>query len=452
MGKSILGALGVLVVLGLVMVLYKPQQSSRSGGVTEGFIAFQQASFKDAAKISIKKGVNGAAVELKKAGDKWVVGSTFGYPADGEKAEKILKALGEIKTGEPRGKEPAAHTEFDVDDKKGGFLTAYDAGGKQLGTLVVGKSVMGKSFNTTAAYLRFGSDPTTYEVQTSIRNELGLYGDAVEGKTFLQKKVFAIPDDFDVEAVRLSRPDKPDVLVERRFKDVPVEQPKPPEGEAPKEGDGDKKEEQKNPETKKEEYFVVTSGPETKEVGKSEEYQARGFLNRGKDLSIEDGVEPKDLKEYGLDQPQLKVSLSYRKKETPDAEMKTVAFHLGNAKKDEKGDTKGYYVVVDNDEQRGRVYLIQSWTFDNWNKELKDFLPKPKEEPKPAETPKPEAGVTPGATEQQPAVPVPGSDAKAEPVPSPKSAAVPEPPPAPASTPTSTPAPTPAPTPPGDKK
>ncbi len=449
MGKSILGALGVLVVLGLVMAFYKPQQTSRSGGISEAFASFTQANVKDAAKITIKKGATGAPVELKKAGDKWVVGTTFGYPADGEKVDKILKALGEIKTGEPRGKEPAAHAEFDVDEKKGGFLTAYAADGKELATVVVGKNVMGKSFNTTAAYLRFGSDPTTYEVQSSIRNEVSLYGEAVEGKSFLQKKVFAVSDDSDVETVRLTRPDKPDVLVERRFKEVPVEKPKDPaadptdptkDGEKKDEPKAEeKKEEEKKPETKKEEYFVVTAGPETKDVGKSEEYQARGFLNRGKDLTIDDGVEPKDLKEYGLDKPQLKATINYRKKDTPDAEMKSVTFQFGNAKKDEKGDTKGYYVIVDNDEQRGRVYLLQSWTFDNWNKEMKDFLPKPPEPPKPAEPPKPEGAV--GAEPPTPTVP---GAAPATPVPT-----VPPAPGTPAVTPpTVVPAPVPAPAPP----
>jgi len=446
MGKSIFAALTVLVVLGLVWAFYKPQDSSRSGGPSQAYAAFQQANFKDTARITISKGLKGTPVELKKAGEKWVVASSFGYPADGEKIDKIVKALDELKPGEPRGRQPEAHGEYDVDEKKGVYLAAYAADGKELGRLVVGKHASSRNFSVSAAYLRFGDDATTYEVETTLRNEISVYGDNAEGKTYLQKKVFSAGEDQEVQSVRLSQSGKDDLLVERRFKEVPVEKPAtppadpaaPPPAEPPK------------PETKKEEYFVVTSGPETKDVDKTKEWTARGLLNRAKDLSIDDAVEPKDLKEYGLDQPQLKATVTYRKKEPADSELKTITFLFGNELKDDKGETKGYYAVVDNEEHKGRVYLVSKYTLEDWKKkEMKEFLPDPPKPPEPAPAPTPAPAPdasTPPAPAPAPA-PAPTPTPTPAPAPGAGSEAAPAPPPAPAPAPTPAPAPPPAPAP-----
>src|SRR4029450_638313 len=113
MGKTILGAFALLLVLVAVWLFYNPRQSTRSGGTSAAFAAFKDAAFDKAARVTLQKGKS--TVELKKAGPKWVVASTYGYPADGEKVEKILKALGEIEHGEARGREAKAHDEYGVD-------------------------------------------------------------------------------------------------------------------------------------------------------------------------------------------------------------------------------------------------------------------------------------------------------------------------------------------------
>ena len=468
MGKTILGALGVFAVLIVVFALYKPRTSTREAGPSTAFTKFRDAKFSDAARLTIQKGKG--SVELKKAGDKWVVASAFGYPADSERVDKILKCMTGMDAGEVSGK--SEFGEFEVDAKKGGTLTAYAADGNELGKIIVGKNAAGGSISTTRVYVRFEDEPTVYAVESSIRSEASLYGKDAEAKGFLQKKIFSLGEDLEVETVRLTRPEKPDVLVERKMREVPVEKPKDApatsaetkDGEPPAAAkDGDKPAEEKKPETKKEEYFVVTSGSDTKDVGKTEEYSARGLLNRGKELSIDDAVEPKDRKEYGLETPQLKAQVSYRKKDAPDSELKTVTFLFGNAMKDEKGENKGYYVIVDDEANKDRIYLVQSWTFDSWNKEMKDFLPKPKEEPKPSETP---PGTPPPAVEAKPGdakppEPAPGASAKpaegaapnstapagTAPAPAPEKSAAGSPPPSPAPAPAATPAPAGAPDP-----
>jgi hypothetical protein len=455
MRNTILGALAILAALFAVWALYKPHDSTRSGELSPAFAAYRDSNFDSATRITIAKG-KGAPVELKKAGGKWVVASSYGYPADGEKIDKILKGLGEINSGERRGS--GVPEEYEVDDKKGVAITAFTDDGKSLGKLVVGKNVAGGGISTTFVFVRFGDDPTTYAVESGIRSEASLYNKEVEGKSYLLKKVVSIPDEMEVESARVTRPDKPDLLVERKWKEVPVEKPKDaaePKKEADpadaasaeekKDGKKDEKAEEKKPETKKEEYFVATSASDTKDVGKSEEYSVRGFLNNHKDLTIDDAVEPKDLAEYGLDKPQLKGTITYRKKDAPDSELKTLTILFGNAKKDEKGENKGYYAAVDSDAEKGRIYLIQTYTFDSWNKEMKDFLPKPKEEEKPKTdaTAPPAVPPAPGS----PAPVAPGPVIPPPPGPAPQGApttSAPVPPPVPA-TPQSPPAPAPAP-------
>jgi hypothetical protein len=457
--RKILLAIAVFVVLLCVWLFYKPQESTVSADIPPAFKALLDAKLDQATKLKIEKG-KGPAVELTRAGDKWVVSTAYGYPADGEKIDKILKALDGIEKGEKRGSAEAAQEEYKTDLKQGAVITAYAADQKEIARVVVGDTARSKNFSRNFVYLRFGDDPTTFEVESDIRNAASLYA-KIEPKSYLLKKVLAFGDDLEAQSVRLTRPDKPDVVVERKSREVPVEKPQetPPAAAGEEAKEEEKKEEEKKPETKKEEYFVVTSGPETKAVGKDEEWQARSLVNKVKDFTIDDGVEPKDLAEYGLDKPQLKATVTYRKKDKPDDELKTVTFLFGNAKKDDKGNTSGYYTVIEaGDEHKGRVYLVPQYAFDGWNKELKDFQPKPKEEPKPA-APAPAPPATPGAPgapgEAPAATPVaPGAAAAPAPVPSapsPPPAAVPPPAgtPAPGSPPaTGAAAPEPAPTPP----
>ncbi|MBI4603556.1 MAG: DUF4340 domain-containing protein, partial [Planctomycetes bacterium] len=449
MQKSIVGSLAFLAVLVVIWAVYSSRPlSTRSEALSAGFQAVREAKLDQVSKVTLAKGKT-APVELAKSGDKWVVASSYAYPADGEKVDKIVKALDAIESGDESGSAEQAHAEFEVDSKKGGFVTAFDKDGKELAKVVVGKTAPNRSISTTRVYLRFGNEPTVYAVESDLRNAASLWGKDVEAKNYLLKKVLDIPEEMEGQSVRLSRPDKPDVIVERKWREVPVEKPKDPaeetkDGDAAadaekKEGEGgetkDEKAEEKKPETKKEEYFVVTSGSETKQVEKNEEYQVRGLVNRVKDFSIEEGAEPKDLAEYGLDKPQLKAEVSYRKKDKPEDELKTLTLLFGNAKKDDKGTTTGYYTAVEGDAHKGRIYLVQQWTFDGWNKEMKDFLPKPKEEPKKEEPkpPEPAAGAAaPPATSPSPAPsPAPAGTAPATPAPQPPEA-VPTPGPTPA--------------------
>src|SRR5262249_40775745 len=132
-------------------------------------------------KITIAKG-KVSPVELKKSGNDWVVASSFGYPADKERVEKILKSLGEIQGGQEAGKASASHQDFEVDKKKGGFVTLSGGDGTQLARIVVGKNAPSHEISANRAYVRFGDEETTYTVNSDIRSELLLYSKDVEAK------------------------------------------------------------------------------------------------------------------------------------------------------------------------------------------------------------------------------------------------------------------------------
>jgi hypothetical protein len=396
MGKTILGALAVLVVLVAAYFFFAPEKytSTSTGALSPGLEKLRDAKVDDVAKVVLEKGKG--KVELAREGDGWVVASAHGYPADKEKVEKLLKTLDGIERGEKAGENPTSHPSFEVDRKKGGFITLLGKDGSEIAKIVVGKTAPGGGISMTRIFARFGDEDATWRIESDVRSEAMLYSKDAEAKSYLLKDIVKLADDMEIESVRLTRPEKPDLLVERRYKEVPVEkpaEPPPAEGETK---DAEKKEEEKKPETKKEEYFVITSGTETVEVGKDEEWTARGLVNRGKTFSIDDAAEPKDLAEYGLDKPQLKVVYAYRKKDAADDPLKSVTILFGNAKKDGEGESKSYYALVDDPAHKGRIYLVESYKFDGWNKEMKDFLPKPKEEEKPKDAAP--AGEIPGAT------------------------------------------------------
>lgn len=419
MSKAIVFALSILAALVVIWLLLSPEEytSTTSGEYSEGFRSFLEVDPTEAVRITLKKGEG--EVELKKESDDgWVVASSYGYPANEEQIEKMLESLDDIESGEEVGRSAESHEALEVGPGKGGFIRLFDKSGSELASVVVGKfAPSGSGIGSTRIFIRFGDDDATYSVESGIRSDTRFYNEDIEGKNYLETEVVQLPEDVEVETLRLVRPEKPDLIVERRYREVPVEEDSTSSSETPDAAaKEDGEEEEKEPETKKEPYFVVTEGSDAREVGKSEEWTARTLIDKGKNVRVEDAVEPKAFSEYGLDDPQLEAIVHYRKKDDPDAPLQRLTLLFGNERKDEKGETDGYYFAIEGEEYGGRVYVIQDYAFDGWNKEFKDFLPKPKEEEKEAEeeseageTPEasetPEAGATPGASEPPEAEP-----------------------------------------------
>ncbi len=384
MQKPIVVALGILAVLaGVWFVKDTSPYTGDSQKLSPAFARFIDADFSSTGKIAIAKGKG--TVELEKKNGQWAVASSHGYPADEEKIEKILTALKAVRGGDEIGTAATSHERFEVDEKKGAVVRISDATGKSLGTVVVGKSVPGGGIGTTRIFMRFGDDDATYRVESNLRSDASLWGDDAEGKNYLEKDIVKLEDEMEVQTVRITRPETDDLVLERRFREVPVES-----SDAEKEEGAD--EEKTEPETKQEEYYVVTSGTETFDVGSSEEWSARGLLNRGKTISIDDAAEPTDVAKYGLDNPQMVARLEYRKKDDASDALKSFTLSFGNAKKDEEGKDEAYYFMIDDQVHTGQIFTIATYKFDGWNKEVKDFLPKEEEDEEDEEDEQPPSG------------------------------------------------------------
>lgn len=359
--------------------------------ITLGFKSFTSIDFDAVTRVSISKGKDAqgeaARVVLEKGEDGWVVASSWNYEADDEKVDKIIESARKIKDGEMVGTFPASHPDFEVDEVHGGFLAFFDKQQRKLGELVVGKSApfTGDIGAERKVFVRASGEDTTYRVASSIQNEANLHSRIVEGKRFLKTTIFELPDSDEIYQVRLVRDGVDDLIVERRYR-IKEEEKKDETGDDASSGEGEpetgeettkKEPEKKEPET--EEYFVVTSGTEVHEVGKDETWKARGLVDRGKTIRIEDAAAPEELSEYGLDAPQVRAVISFRKKKDEDARSKELEFLIGNVYKDDKGEDDGYYVLLRGAGLDGRPYKLAKWNYDSWNKELKEFLPKEEE-------------------------------------------------------------------------
>ena len=235
-----------------------------------------------------------------------------------KKVQELIDELKKVRTGEQRGRERSSHPEFKVDEEKGVAVDLLDGKGQKLTRMVVGGEAQSKTLSS-GNFIRFGDEEQVYEVDASLRNKVISYPEKVETKAFLEKTIFKLPNDKEALRVTLVRPDH-NVLIEKRIIETPVEIKD--EAKAAEKKDDEKKDDagagsiadtskdekkDKKPEVKKEEEYWVTSGTTNFKADKSKEYEAKNILEHPKELRAEDAAEKKDPKEYGLDQPQLKV-------------------------------------------------------------------------------------------------------------------------------------------------
>ncbi|MBI4880429.1 MAG: DUF4340 domain-containing protein [Planctomycetes bacterium] len=94
------------------------------------------------------------AVELKRAGEGWVVSSEGARPADEKLVESALLALEELRPGRIVSENPAKHESFDVAGAGALEVLARDGAGAVLAHFILGKSAASGS----GAYLRCPPD------------------------------------------------------------------------------------------------------------------------------------------------------------------------------------------------------------------------------------------------------------------------------------------------------
>ncbi len=382
--KSIIAAVVILVVL---LVIFFLQRDTSSPGLSEektaGLVEFRELKRPDIKRFTVSRGDRTAEVVRK--GDGWILASSFGYPADSEKIDRFFEELEDMDSFKKSGWSRSSHAAFEVDEKKGVRVTFFDTNDQEISSIVLG----GRAPTRTLAsfcYVRFGDEDVVFETEGSPRSNVGGSGDELEKDFLLHNKLFEIPDDHEIYTAELIRPDY-NLILERRYEEKPKE----------KKDESADAEEDAEPEVEKEEAFFVASGSESWRADEKK-WSVRSYLNK-KDLRVDEAVDPKrDLAELGLDAPQLRVVLRHRPKESPsageedspDAGEEVVTVLFGNAIKEEKEGEEGetaedaaYYVMLENG---GRIFTIDKWAFNSWDKKLDDF----REEKKDAE--KPDAG------------------------------------------------------------
>ena len=405
MNKLLIFAVVVLGALVLLLMTRKGEEGSSAlqDEVTSAFQGFLDMDTKAIARIDVVKGEE--KVSVAKKGSNWVLESSHGYAADGEKVQKFLDELDKIEGGLQAGWYEKSHPEFEVDKEKGVTVAFSDSGNSELSRVTFGKYAPSQVISESKSFARFGTDKGVFEV---VGNPRSLIGGAAElDKDYLlDKTIYELEESREVFEATIVRTDH-NVILERRWVSSPKEDPKKDDASADATTD---------PELEWKEEFYVASG-DTSFQAKEKEWGVKSYLNNNKNLRADGAAEPKDLAEYGLDSPQLKVALKHRIKDSSKTEgaptdEKTLTVLLGNAVKDDEGKDSQYYVMVEGQE---RVYLVSKWTHDRFAKDLKDFQPDPKEEEKPAEDAPgtPEAGlIEPVSLDgDSPAAPAPAPDA-----------------------------------------
>lgn len=388
--KALFSMIVVLVVLVVVFLFTRgDREDTRTDEATAAFAAFRSLDTASVDRITIERDGVQAEVVRTGSGDEatWELKSSFGYPADPDRIERLYEELEKIEEGEVAGTSPASHSNFEVDAKKGARVSFFQ-GEKALASITLGKRAPTRTMDSYS-YVRFGDDAEVYRVDGEARSFVGAGGDELDKDYVLRKELFELGENQKVIQAKIVYPDH-SLLINRRYVEKVIEEPGEANSEEEGESSGGKiavEEPEKEKKTEKVEEFHVTSGSETFKVVKDKEWDAKSYLNNHKSLRVKAAVEPTELSKYGLDKPQLRVELKAVDEGNGDIETTVVLF--GNAIKDEKsGEDTGYYVTLEG-VTPPRIYTIEKYTISSWKKEMADFKPKPPE-------PEKEEGEEPG--------------------------------------------------------
>lgn len=432
----------LLVLLGIYAIAKRSlytETPKETGGIAK---ALERVAFDGIAEIRLRKG-GGPEVVLKKKEGQWVVDSAWGYLARTETVKRLIDALRGLRPTEVAGRKAESHPDFEVGDEKGAFVTLVDASGNVALKIVAGKGPMD---SWQDGYVRLADETTVYRAKPNLRNDGNLY--SVENTSWVEKKVQELETGEDVTKVEVAGESGTWTLVKEEI-EVPVEKKEDtaakgggePAEETPAEPKPEEKpaepkvEEKKEPETRKETHWYIITD---KERFEPETSPRESFVSALKYLNGVDPVEPKDLKEYGLEPPKLRVKTWTTKtdEKTQQKTDKTYEVLFGDKVKDADGKEKSdRYVKLAN---RPEIFTVGDYKFKDLDKKPEDFKPKPKEEPKKeegakaegetkaegeekAETPGPAAPIE--KVESLPAIPAEKKEAEPNPVPVPEAKA-----------------------------
>ena len=171
--KQLVGALAVLVAVGLVSSLFRSGAGtiSATGEIARFFDGVDGASLQ---ALRVEHGEGG--FELLRAGEGWTVN---GYPADAEGVDRLLAVLGDVTVGDLVAANPDNHDRMGVSSDSAYVATFTTAAGSR--TLLVGKN--GRRFGT--AYGRLPDEDEVYLLDGDLRAQLGRDADGWRNRTLV---------------------------------------------------------------------------------------------------------------------------------------------------------------------------------------------------------------------------------------------------------------------------
>ena len=164
-GRNILIALVVLLVLGCLYFFLIKRDDYTPVKKVQLFAELRNAIEPGAlTRITMQKTEGDKELVLEKKDGEWTLPKLYSYPANEESVDELVFDL--MKLGEERlvGQNPESHPDFEIGAEKGKTLKLEGSGGKELCSLVVGKSEPG---SMNRGYVRIGGANEVYSATPS---------------------------------------------------------------------------------------------------------------------------------------------------------------------------------------------------------------------------------------------------------------------------------------------
>lgn len=195
--KILLFVVGFLIAISVLKVLRraKPEVPTETQALS------LRASADAADRITIAKGTQPPAVELRKADGRWTIPSLWDARADAEAVRRLLDTLATL-SGEPRGQSAEVFSDFGITDDEALHLAVFE-GATETAHALIGTA--GAAWQEL--FLRAATSSTVFLVRSDLLFQLGMFGgvnDATpKAEPWLDLRLFPPVDSDAVQTIEI---------------------------------------------------------------------------------------------------------------------------------------------------------------------------------------------------------------------------------------------------------
>ncbi len=255
----------IFIILGIIALIVETpfKEPKKKGGIED--LLFTGINREEVSRIEITKGTEN--VILEKRDGNWIISSLKDFPADKKYIDVMIKKVKDMKKDDIVSNNPEKRARFQVDKENGIEIKIYGNEGKNIAHFFVGKV----SDGTGSTYIRKkGSNKVV-----SVSGYLGSIFYKGDSKSWRKRNIFDFKDE-QVVSILLESPDSKIVL-----------------------NRGEMGEDMR--------YKWNIIKPES---APAESDTVKSIISTLSSLTTADFHEEKDLKEYGLDKPKAKVTVT----------------------------------------------------------------------------------------------------------------------------------------------